>query len=748
MKKLLSLLTAVLLLSSQAIFSSLAFALDADSIAPNNSIFFLELDPSQEHPLKGELEKLIQDISLDEELTASESIILHNMETSKLGVAQTQHKRTGEDIYFLIKSISEEDFNEIINNYPELDETMIGTDSISYQEDEDMFFGYYSNSVLLSNTEGIVFDFVTGALSDNSLSLNESYQSFDSEKLENSFLNIFINIAAITELDEELSTISYIDFEGISIQQNENGYQADLLVKFDESSEFEVDTFMPELYKSISAEGLIFFQESYNFQKQIDQTTEILGETDIMLEETFEEVKTITNEEFGLDLENDILSLFNQRIVLAVHDHQEMYPALSLISEVSNNAEATIASELIIEGLKESIKNNLQEDYDLMLEYSNEEDLFSVEEAYKMAVEENEVSINGSNLNQLIIYPDKATVLKDAYSPVEEISIKITTGVTNDNLFVFTIHNQPENIFSDNGLMDDDYFSENYQADTDLTSIAFLNFDNLETYLVSLGDNFFFTSESVSEFLGPLNSLFATSDKINDSLYHSSLSLNGDTDLIKEGLSAFIEEMSTITSKYQEYDYNLEKNETTGLIDTVSFSDVEKSDWFYDYVENVKFMEIMNGYQDGTFRPNKPISRAEFVKTIVLAEYGSIGIPNIESANFTDVSDDDWFSFSVKLAAKEGLITGYQDGTFRPNQSISRAEAATIISRLGNLEEDINTTLPFNDVSTDDWFYDGVKTLYDNQIINGKTTFSFAPADNLTRAETAKIVDLYLSSKY
>ena len=98
-----------------------------------------------------------------------------------------------------------------------------------------------------------------------------------------------------------------------------------------------------------------------------------------------------------------------------------------------------------------------------------------------------------------------------------------------------------------------------------------------------------------------------------------------------------------------------------------------------------------------------------------------------------------------------GLVQGYEDGTFRPEAPITRAEATVIIS---NLLEDLvlpeggSKVLPFSDVQTEDWFRDEVQKAFNAELVTGKTKFSFAPHDNLSRAETAALLSRIIDYNY
>ena len=111
-----------------------------------------------------------------------------------------------------------------------------------------------------------------------------------------------------------------------------------------------------------------------------------------------------------------------------------------------------------------------------------------------------------------------------------------------------------------------------------------------------------------------------------------------------------------------------------------SFSDISSSDWFYGYVLSASNLDIVSGYSDSTFRPNQEVTRGEALK-IILITAGLTDFTSTES-NFSDVLSSDWFSGYSAYAKEIGLIGGYSDGTFRGNQSITRAEVCKIVVEL------------------------------------------------------------------
>ena len=131
--------------------------------------------------------------------------------------------------------------------------------------------------------------------------------------------------------------------------------------------------------------------------------------------------------------------------------------------------------------------------------------------------------------------------------------------------------------------------------------------------------------------------------------------------------------------------------------ETNSYSDVAPTAWYNNAVSTLSRMGILGGYEDGTFRPNASITRAEFAKIAVsFFEYEDISAENI----FTDVAAGSWYENFVAVAAKLGLIEGYAGNVYRPNESITRAEACTIINRTLGRAPDADHLLPESEMNT------------------------------------------------
>ena len=150
------------------------------------------------------------------------------------------------------------------------------------------------------------------------------------------------------------------------------------------------------------------------------------------------------------------------------------------------------------------------------------------------------------------------------------------------------------------------------------------------------------------------------------------------------------------------------------------------------------------GYEDGTIKPNNNITRAE-VATIFFrlltddarARYWS------QTNDYTDVAADSWYNNAISTLSNMGIINGYEDGTFKPNAPITRAEFTAIATRFFDYTAEYDGA--FNDVSRSAWYADCVQAAVDMGLVDGYPDGGFHPNSNITRAEAVTIVNRVLN---
>ena len=176
------------------------------------------------------------------------------------------------------------------------------------------------------------------------------------------------------------------------------------------------------------------------------------------------------------------------------------------------------------------------------------------------------------------------------------------------------------------------------------------------------------------------------------------------------------------------------------MIPTVAFGAVKDytGHWAEKTIQAWFDKDMLKGYEDGTFRPDAQISRAEFMTMV----NNAFEFTEKAEVNFDDVSSDDWFYAEVQKAVKAGYMIGYEDNTARPGNKITRQEAALIIARIKELSNYASGASKFVDVAEiATWAKGGVGAVADKKFMIGYEDNTFRPLRFISRAEAVVTID-------
>ena len=178
------------------------------------------------------------------------------------------------------------------------------------------------------------------------------------------------------------------------------------------------------------------------------------------------------------------------------------------------------------------------------------------------------------------------------------------------------------------------------------------------------------------------------------------------------------------------------------------FNDVlDENAWYYDAVYAAWDAGLMNGVGRDYFAPNTTLDRA----TLATVLYREAGEPAAKGmASFTDIAEGQWYTDAVNWAAEQGVVNGYPDGTFRPEAPITRQEMATMLYRYWKLQGGKYTAKDdvlagYQDRGeVADWALEAMSWTVQSGIIVGMTPTTLNPADGATRAQVALVLVNYL----
>ena len=178
------------------------------------------------------------------------------------------------------------------------------------------------------------------------------------------------------------------------------------------------------------------------------------------------------------------------------------------------------------------------------------------------------------------------------------------------------------------------------------------------------------------------------------------------------------------------------------------FTDVTEEDWFHDVVLELAASGVVNGMTETTFEPQGTLTRAEFATMLYRVSYAPVVTGE---STYSDVKTGDWYYNAVVWATEAGVVNGMGDGTFAPNDNITRQEMATMLYRLAKaekVEEDKLASFP-DAASVADWAKDAMNWAVSTEIVNGSTHDDkvnyLDPTATALRCQAAAVACRYLA---
>lgn len=169
------------------------------------------------------------------------------------------------------------------------------------------------------------------------------------------------------------------------------------------------------------------------------------------------------------------------------------------------------------------------------------------------------------------------------------------------------------------------------------------------------------------------------------------------------------------------------------------FSDVDTSHEYARAISYLKSNDIIGGYPDGTFKPVKTVSRVEALKMILLGF--DINLSPTADLTFPDTDDDQWYAPYVGRSVKLGVVRGYPDGSFKPAQTVNKAEFLKILFEATDIPtpEDV-TSDPYPDVPSDAWYAGYAAYASEKNLVPLDEDGKLNPSDGMTRSDVAEVI--------
>jgi len=260
--------------------------------------------------------------------------------------------------------------------------------------------------------------------------------------------------------------------------------------------------------------------------------------------------------------------------------------------------------------------------------------------------------------------------------------------------------------------------------------------NNVSQEITSFGDTFVKKTITMTEVANPATD--------------TGVMLNEETDMLQFAPSVFSTNMVTIMTNHNSI-------YTAVRVDRELFADVPASHWAAEDIQLLANKLIVSGVSETEFQPTRNITRAEFAALVVRSlglATGDNAVISDDVKEFSDVVGTAWYADAVEAAANAGLIAGYADGTFRPNQTITRAELAALVVRAlayaGNTTEltaaeQADILSEFKDAGqVGNWARAELATAVQAGIVLGVGADMLAPNKTATRAEATAMLARYL----
>lgn len=499
-------------------------------------------------------------------------------------------------------------------------------------------------------------------------------------------------------------------------------------------------TFSPELYQKLPGDNVIIYLELNDIYDFAMGLMDLMNINELLEAESADDDRIKSGSSLRSDNEvletieeyRPYLELLNDRLGLVVQwTSEQEIPYVTFLTEVSDDDLETIRelNQLIHPFAAGS------QCYSLCPEITEDDDRegarTTITQSLTQEIIDAESSTDEEGEGVLIIdYSSFMTPYERQYTFGEHNGLYVASNVPN----IVEELDDPANTLASN-LAFMDYFNTYTAGQSD---ISYLGFYDLSIFVEFALNSMPFGDADVTEAIAFLSEVgpWYTQGQAGTS-WTTSL-----TELVLPIRSAIDSLVPLMVTQWgEEADYST-RNEYKAR---AHFSDLDDMDtgWYAEDLVTLTEAEIVDDSQDN-FRPGDAISRAEFA-TLVVRHYGWEELEPTQSGSqiFDDVDEDAWYDEQIGLAFEYEILRGDDTGnTVRPNDPITRAEAAQVLVNVSGLLQEVpEHHAGFDDVPNDAWYSDAVDRTYNQEIVRGVSETEFQPSRYLTRAEAIVLIN-------
>lgn len=713
----------------------------ASDVVSASTVMYMEIDLTQ---LLSVADYFFQQLNEDtagstkSHLSERHKVMTDIYTSRRLYVAASALDSFSSDSITALIPITDAQWTKLLPTYPDAVAKQTSNHTYYYSEEEDTYLANVNGFLVIASEDAILSLFSSYDKGDF-LSSSSQYLNTVKKLSSGNFFTMYLDYQSLlSTLDGKMNAIKNL---AIAAQKIHNGAQIQTVSTKGPDAHKLYSPFLPYLYTYATAKDPMLYYEGYNFKKVYESMIEQLGGASALdLDEVSEELQ----DELGFDPLNDIINLLLKGYSFTVDDNaSSVIPNFTFMADVQGSEAAA----------KNFLKTSAAK---LRTTLKGQEEMVTVIGSS---------TIGGSDFTLVINLPE----IDPDYALGEgSNTLTLRFEVTKDNILVISSDNALISRYG-TGLNTADFGDQISNAQTigllsvDLREIANLIKRSVESQYKTLSseDQKLF---KVNTILQRLDTITAPWQKI---ISYSSSDATSVTSTMQALFSNAVYS-SEYWSQVEDAWTTISKAGSRLSRVKVKFSDVESSAWFDTQVKMLKSYGIVKGYYDidrggYQFQPSKPVTRAEFLAMLYRGVEGDTnffddysGFSENPPPVFKDVDFYDWHYDIVMKAQAKNLVKGFGDGTFRPNQTISRAEAVAMLARFYEHYNDLEifVDLPFrkkvafSDVADSMWFAEPVSLAYELNVVNGTAPGLFQPAKILNRAEAATMIYNLLRLKF
>lgn len=741
---------AILLLVPSPVLATTKLPSD---IVPDTTALYMEVDLNQ---LPASLSDKITGL-LSADLSSSgsaqgterEKVFTEILATKRFYLAMNQFGLTSTDSSAFILPVTESQWQSVLTFHKDAVKSTLGSHDF-YIDTETQSFTKLDGYLLLGSEEYIqqlIKNYDKGTFLSQSSKYTNTVQKLSVGNFFTLFMDLGSSLKTIGDQMSEFSSDStstsslFSAFKemALGVQKMSNGVKIETVIqKGSTASKFASTPFLPSMYLLAPAKQPLGYFEGYNLKKLIDIQLEAYSS---LLGTSSNDLSEESIDALGFDFQKDLLALLSKGYSFTAEQNAiSTIPYFTFMADVKGS-EATMKSTL--QKLYNKAKSTSQSDGTTFLPPT---------------------TAGGADWGITGPVGDSHETLSLRFDVTNDGVLLISTDPNIHSKYKTGLDATQFGVASTNPHTTSMLMVDLQQIATTFKQNAQRTYNELAT-----GDKKFFNITSllthIDEIASPWSSVVATGSDDGTSISSQALAIFSDSVFTGDYWTKAVKAGNAIDDLYAQYQRLTSK-----------FFDVKNDAWYANDIKQLKIRGITKGYYDKSFnevfKPGNNVTRAEFLAMLYRGVYGepsasdknalwddlenSSGSLDDGGPGFKDVSLDDWHFDTVMLSAKNGLVKGYTDGTFRPNALISRAEAVAMIQRFYDYNNELEffVDLPwrddrsFSDVNASLWFNDSVHKAYRLGILDGTPQGSFEPGRSLNRAEAAKLINKLLRVKF